>query len=248
MSAQNVNCGAGVLGGALVGGLAGNQVGKGQGQDLARLRLHDHHHTGERPRLRQGPVQFLLRRVLDGLVQGQDDRAPLGGRLLGVAHRAAARVDLDGHLGRPPADLAVEGVLDPAHPRVVDAHVAQDLRGQVALRVVAAVLGEKADALELQIATDVQNAAYNVQSTLEAVQASIKARELAQERLNAVQSKLDVGMATNFEVVQAQRDLFDQQNAELRALLNYRKALVNFETVQTVGTRGVAAVGGGGGL
>ena len=37
MSTQNVNCGAGVLGGALLGGLAGNQVGKGQGQDLATV-------------------------------------------------------------------------------------------------------------------------------------------------------------------------------------------------------------------
>jgi uncharacterized protein YcfJ len=35
MSAQDVNCGAGVLGGALIGGVAGNQIGKGQGQDLA---------------------------------------------------------------------------------------------------------------------------------------------------------------------------------------------------------------------
>jgi len=35
ISAQDVNCGAGVLGGAVLGGLAGNQVGKGQGQDLA---------------------------------------------------------------------------------------------------------------------------------------------------------------------------------------------------------------------
>jgi uncharacterized protein YcfJ len=35
MSAQDVNCGAGVLGGAVLGGLAGNQIGKGQGQDLA---------------------------------------------------------------------------------------------------------------------------------------------------------------------------------------------------------------------
>jgi outer membrane protein TolC len=53
-------------------------------------------------------------------------------------------------------------------------------------------------------------------------------------------------MSTNYEVVQAQRDFLDAQNNELRALLNYRKALVNFETVQTVGTRGIAAVGGGG--
>jgi outer membrane protein len=102
--------------------------------------------------------------------------------------------------------------------------------------------------LQLQIATDVANAALTVQSSLESVQASAKARELAQERLNAMQSKFEVGMSTNFEVVQAQRDFLDSQNNELRALLNYRKALVNFEAVQTVGTRGVAAVGGGGGL
>lgn len=37
MSAQNVNCGAGVVGGAVLGGLAGNQIGKGQGQDLATI-------------------------------------------------------------------------------------------------------------------------------------------------------------------------------------------------------------------
>jgi outer membrane protein len=101
-------------------------------------------------------------------------------------------------------------------------------------------------ALELQIATDVQNAAFNVQSSLESVQAAQVARQLSQEKLNATQSKLDVGMSTNYEVVQAQRDFADAQNAELRAVLNYRKALVNFETVQTVGTRGVGATVGSG--
>jgi outer membrane protein TolC len=102
-------------------------------------------------------------------------------------------------------------------------------------------------ALQLQIATDVANAALTVQSSLESVQASATARELAQDKLNAMQSKFEVGMSTNYEVVQAQRDYLDAQNAELRALLNYRKALVNFESVQTVGGSGVgAAVGGGG--
>jgi len=101
-------------------------------------------------------------------------------------------------------------------------------------------------ALQLQIATDVANAALTVQSSLESVQASVRARELAQQRLNAAQSKFEVGMAINYEVVQAQRDFLEAQNNELRAQLNYRKALVNFETAQTVGTRGVAAVGGGG--
>lgn len=101
-------------------------------------------------------------------------------------------------------------------------------------------------ALQLQIATDVANAALTVQSSLEAVVASKKARELAQDKLNAMQSKFEVGMSTNYEVVQAQRDFADAQNNELRNLLNYRKALVNFETVQTVGAGGVAAIGGGG--
>ena len=102
-------------------------------------------------------------------------------------------------------------------------------------------------ALQLQIATDVANAALTVQSSLEAVQQSQQAAALAKQRLDAAQSKFEVGMAINYEVVQAQRDFLEAQNNELRALLNYRKALVNFETVQTVGTRGVAAVGGGGG-
>jgi outer membrane lipoprotein SlyB len=35
LTAADVNCGAGVLGGALLGGIAGNQIGKGQGQSLA---------------------------------------------------------------------------------------------------------------------------------------------------------------------------------------------------------------------
>jgi outer membrane protein TolC len=100
--------------------------------------------------------------------------------------------------------------------------------------------------LELQIATDVTNAALTVQSSLESVQASAVARELGQKRLEAAQSKMDVGMATNYEVVQAQRDFADARNNELRAILNYRKALVNFEAAQTVGTRGIgAAVSGG---
>ena len=36
-----------------------------------------------------------------------------------------------------------------------------------------------------------------------------------------MQSKFEVGMSTNYEVVQAQRDYLDAQNNELRALLTY---------------------------
>jgi outer membrane protein len=96
-------------------------------------------------------------------------------------------------------------------------------------------------ALELQIATDVANAALTVQSSLESVQATGVARELAQRRLDAAQSKFEVGMSTNYEVVQAQRDFADAQNSELLAILNYRKALVNFDTAQITGSRAIGA-------
>jgi outer membrane protein TolC len=85
---------------------------------------------------------------------------------------------------------------------------------------------------ELQIATDVTSAALAVRNALESLQAAQVARELSEKRAEAAQSKLDVGMATNFEVVQAQRDLNDARNSELRQLLNYRRALVDFERVQ----------------
>jgi outer membrane protein TolC len=85
---------------------------------------------------------------------------------------------------------------------------------------------------ELQIATEVTGAALAVRNALEALQAAQASRELSERRLDAAQSKFEVGMATNFEVVQAQRDLNDARNSELRQLLNYRRALVDFERVQ----------------
>jgi outer membrane protein len=96
---------------------------------------------------------------------------------------------------------------------------------------------------ELIVATEVTNAALNVQNTLEAVQASGVARELSEQRLQAAQSKFEVGMATNFEVVQAQRDLADSRSLELRNILNYRKAIVDFQRSQLAGTsRQVTAI------
>jgi outer membrane protein TolC len=88
--------------------------------------------------------------------------------------------------------------------------------------------------LELQIATEVTNAALLVDTNRERMQAATVAKDLAQLRLEAEQSRFDVGLSTNFFVVQAQRDLRDAQNAELRALLDYRRAQVDFERVQEI--------------
>jgi outer membrane protein len=114
-------------------------------------------------------------------------------------------------------------------------------------------------ALEVQIAAEVANAAFTVQANLRRVEAASAARELAQKRLDAEQSRFEVGLTTNYFVVQAQRDLRDAENTELRSLADYRKSLVNYERAQvapaTGGTNGagnatataiaINAVGGG---
>jgi outer membrane protein TolC len=103
--------------------------------------------------------------------------------------------------------------------------------------------------IELQVASDVTNAAIQLRNTAEAVQASQAARDLSQRRLEAEQSKFEVGMSTNYFVVQAQRDLNDARNSELRAILNYRKALVEFERLQqtTLSSSNITVIGAGGG-
>ena len=104
--------------------------------------------------------------------------------------------------------------------------------------------------LELQIAAEVTNAALLVESNRERMQAAQAARDLAEKRLDAEQSRFDVGLSTNFFVVQAQRDLRDAQNAELRALLDYRRSQVEFERVQEIPAAGsglITAIQAGGG-
>jgi len=96
--------------------------------------------------------------------------------------------------------------------------------------------------LELQIATEVSNAATQVDYGLARLDAANVALDLMQQRLEYEQSRYDVGLSTNYQVVQAQRDLRDAQNAQLRALLDYRQAQVDFERVQQIPLAGGGAV------
>jgi outer membrane protein len=92
--------------------------------------------------------------------------------------------------------------------------------------------------IELQIATDVTNAATQVMNNVERVQAAQAAREFAQRQLEAEQSKFEVGMSTNYFVVQAQRDLATAQNNELSAILAYRRSQVELERLQQTSLSG----------
>jgi outer membrane protein len=139
-----------------------------------------------------------------------------------------------------------------SYPLGVSAQKASVARARVQLTQVQAQMKQ----IELQIATDVTNAALTAQSSAEGVQAAQAARELSQKKLEAEQSKFEVGMSTNYFVVQAQRDLADAQNTELRTILNYRKALVELERLQqttlqnlnitVLSAAGGAAAGAGG--
>jgi outer membrane protein len=96
--------------------------------------------------------------------------------------------------------------------------------------------------LELQVAAEVRTAARAVESGIKQVASSKAARELAAERLDAEQKKFAAGMSTNYLVTQAQRDLADQEVAQIQAIANYAKSVVNFQRVQEAGLSGAGAV------
>ena len=96
--------------------------------------------------------------------------------------------------------------------------------------------------LEMQIATAVREAGRQVNTNLKRVEATRKARELAEQRLEAEQKRFTVGLSTTFELFQAQRDLSRARQYELNATIDYNRSLVDFEAVQ------VAPIGGGGGV
>jgi outer membrane protein TolC len=115
-----------------------------------------------------------------------------------------------------------------SYPLGVSTQQANVARARVQLNQVQAQLKQ----VELQVATDVTNAAVTAQSNIERVQAAQVARELAQKTLEAEQSKFEVGMSTNYNVILTQRDLATAQNNELQAILLYRKSLVELERLQ----------------
>ena len=115
-----------------------------------------------------------------------------------------------------------------SYPLGLSSQKAAAARGRVQLSQVQAQLKQ----IELQVATEVTNQAITIRSNIERVQAAQAARQLAQQQLDAENSKFAVGMSTNYFVIAAQNQLASAQNNELQAILNYRKSLVDFERLQ----------------
>jgi outer membrane protein TolC len=95
---------------------------------------------------------------------------------------------------------------------------------------------------ELQVTTQIRNLARNVETNAKRVEATRASRALAEKRLEAEEKKFTAGMTSSFLVIQAQRDLSQARNNELRAIIDYLKSVVDYETSQEA-----PLAGGGGG-
>lgn len=93
-------------------------------------------------------------------------------------------------------------------------------------------LQRQLQSLELQVATQVREAARNVQTNAKRVDATRASRALAEKRLEAEEKRFQAGLTSSFFVLQAQRDLNVARNSELLALVEYAKSVVNYSAVQ----------------
>jgi outer membrane protein TolC len=92
-------------------------------------------------------------------------------------------------------------------------------------------------ASELTVSSDVTNAGLAVENTYKQYQAAQKNSEAQQKNAEAEQTRFDVGMSTNYAVVQAQNALTQARLTELQRLIAYLNAVAEFDRIQKVGAR-----------
>jgi outer membrane protein TolC len=86
--------------------------------------------------------------------------------------------------------------------------------------------------LEQKITVEIRQAIRQIQTNRKRIDATEKARILADKKLEVEQKKLSVGMSTNFEVLRVQRDLLEAETNWIKALLDYTKSLVALELAE----------------
>jgi outer membrane protein len=102
----------------------------------------------------------------------------------------------------------------------------RDARAQYAKSKLALEKSEKAVAAVEQVAAlEVKRIVDSIEADARGVESSVEARKVAEEQLDAEEKKLAVGLSTNFEVLQLQKDLTARRKDEIAALTAYRIAL-----------------------
>jgi outer membrane protein len=80
-----------------------------------------------------------------------------------------------------------------------------------------------------QVRTDVKVAVIGLQQARSRYETAVATRELAEQSLTAEENKFRFGVSDVSLVIQAQKDLFDFQSAEIQAMANYTHAKVAFD-------------------
>jgi outer membrane protein TolC len=170
-----------------------------------------------------GGVEFLRTGAFPGVLTGTRDRT------FGDALGQAFSPDY------PTWSLGVTVSYAVGHSYEEASHArAQVERQQAAQRIAS---------LRLDAAEAVRQAARQVRSTAERVEAARAGATLAEQRHSDEQRRYEVGLSTTFLVTQAQRDLLQAQVNLLQASLDQQSAVVSFEAVQQAPAAGASNSG-----
>lgn len=88
---------------------------------------------------------------------------------------------------------------------------------------------------ELNVVTQVTSAGLAVRNTFLQYEAAQRNAEASALSYQAEQARYQVGVSTNFELLQAQNQLTTARLQELQSLLNHINAIADFEQVQVIG-------------
>ncbi len=83
--------------------------------------------------------------------------------------------------------------------------------------------------LKRQIVSQVREAVRRIDADVRRVEATRRARALAEEQLRVEQKRLEAGVTTTFNVLSFQRDLAAAQASEIQAITTYNQDLANLE-------------------
>ena len=79
------------------------------------------------------------------------------------------------------------------------------------------------------VMVDVRNAYESIYTRRKGWETSKVARQLSEEQLSGENKRFEAGLSTNFEVLEYQRQLADAKVRELRALIDYQRALTDLQ-------------------
>ncbi|MBI2931142.1 MAG: TolC family protein [Planctomycetes bacterium] len=83
--------------------------------------------------------------------------------------------------------------------------------------------------LEDAILMEIRTAVREIKTTEKRIEASRRARALAQERFEGEMSRREAGLRTTFHVLEAERSLTQERTNQLKAVIDYNVALMNLE-------------------